>query len=847
MIDIKMYGAPKNGATNIITSTQFSLQGDTISTPLYGSNNINGDMKVNGTAYIDHIKSLSVNANNIDATYVKTTYINAKNGIFSNIKSENVDANWLNAVKGYIGSLAAKDINTENLTVTGLAHFFELVIDKVRASGGAVIFTPANGFKVRKFESMNNAYRLYFLAEDHGTKIDNMWMKNDQAFCQNFNMAGNKKYVYTEIGDGGRQTNTEYSSNKYYWALVVNTNNDDNNGEPITINVGTEENVDMQPCHYIDISKSDFVGYLDVAKDDEIAMLGYRGSEVDRQSAIYISAYKSIDGELLAPLFVQYKGINDFNLDSHKYTWFSGGVTPLGKLANRQANQVTGSLLLSDGTTVEDSLGNLTTYVSSAIFSATKNMLTVAEFNTQMDAVNAQLDNAVTWSSIEQQADEISMQVIEGLKQTGIDIKSGHIVMDADNTTFLGNISLENPDNGITIYDSNKTPRVVINRSSISRNGDGYVPNNISKVSKKNFDMKPYSKLGDYYTETKGNYKARYTNSIQSFYLGTFSSSETFDLHLGLSIRFANKDYSRGVYDIPNYRSSDNGTYQFTYKVRCGGSTVVSRNVSLNNSQGVNVSVTCSNSGDYYLDWDIDYKYDTTMVANDFTYYTIGEYITCNITRGTAGLTFIGLNGLYSSNNLNRYLVYSDGGFKVTEKNPRTITIGDSSHSITNPYYSIGLDPERGPYWNYSQSNTTEGEAINWAVPIGVPKLLRLYESNFSNVQILNESGSTITVKGYNVNAYINSLIIVDSLDQNVDHYIILPYAEPAQCMIYNYSNMNVYVYARNVDGNSRNMYINSVKRTRNTGQWRVTKGRDGECLWMIGDRNGWNNVKPAG
>jgi hypothetical protein len=453
------------------------------------------------------------------------------------------------------------------------------------------------------------------------------------------------------------------------------------------------------------------------------------------------------------------------------------------------------------------------------------------------------LDEAVSWSYIKQHADEINMQVVEGLKQTGIDIKSGQIVMDADNTTFLGNISLQNPDNGITIYDNNSTPRVVINRDRITKSGEGYVPNNISKVSKQTFDMTPYAKLGDYWTETKGSYKARYTNNINGLYLGTFSSSESFDLHLGLTIRFTNRDYTKGVYDVPGWRSNDNGTYKFTYKVYRGSTTVVSNTVNLSGLTGIDISVTCNTAGDYYLDWSIDYQYDSNMIAQDYTYYTIGEYIDCSITRGTQGLTFIGTNGLYSSNNLDRYMVYSDGGFKVTEKDQRNITIGENKHSITNPYYSIGLDPQKGPYWNYGENSAVQGESTTWAVPLGVPKLITLSESDFTNIQILNENGQTITVKGYNVNAYIYGMVRVEYLTQNVDHYIILPYAEPAQTIIYNYSNKNVFVYARNVGSNSKNIYINQRKLTRNTGQWRFELEQTDECLWMIGDRNGWNNL----
>ena len=52
-------------------------------------------------------------------------------------------------------------------------------------------------------------------------------------------------------------------------------------------------------------------------------MCGYRGADdAARQSAIYISAYSSLDSDLIAPLLAQYKGINDFNLSSHRKSYF---------------------------------------------------------------------------------------------------------------------------------------------------------------------------------------------------------------------------------------------------------------------------------------------------------------------------------------------------------------------------------------------------------------------------------------------------------------------------------------------------------------------------------------------
>jgi len=52
-------------------------------------------------------------------------------------------------------------------------------------------------------------------------------------------------------------------------------------------------------------------------------MCGYRGTDdTTRQSAIYISAYSSLDSDLTAPLYATYRGINDFNLSSHRKSYF---------------------------------------------------------------------------------------------------------------------------------------------------------------------------------------------------------------------------------------------------------------------------------------------------------------------------------------------------------------------------------------------------------------------------------------------------------------------------------------------------------------------------------------------
>lgn len=221
--------------------------------------------------------------------------------------------------------ITASNMVTDTLTVTGKAHFFEVIIDKIKAAGGSTIYTPADGFTVLKVEEMDDAYRLYYQAKDSdGLAIYNTWETNDQAFCQTFNMAKGTSFT---------------ASNKRWWRLVTGTGQ------------GVEVEIDgvTVTCHYIDVSKTDCDTDSDVpAVNDEVAMLGNR-SDTSRQSAIYISAYNSIDKGLIAPLEAHYTGINDYNLSSHRQGY---------KDANGE--RVVGEFVVdSSGTTMDDALKDI--------------------------------------------------------------------------------------------------------------------------------------------------------------------------------------------------------------------------------------------------------------------------------------------------------------------------------------------------------------------------------------------------------------------------------------------------------------------------------------------------------
>ena len=207
-----------------------------------------------------------------------------------------------------------------NLIVTGVAHFFKVIIDEIKAAGGALVLTAADGFNVDLVEDITLTLngrsiagkRLYWRATDGQRKRSNMWQAGDQALCKTDNLAEGTAYDV---------------NNKYYWAVVAAVS-----PRPET---KTIDGNDAQ-CHYIDIYCGSGESSIptdgnDVplwqgepttaAAGDEIAMLGSRSADTARQSALYFSAHSSLDAELTAPLLATYRGINDFTLSSHRKTY----------------------------------------------------------------------------------------------------------------------------------------------------------------------------------------------------------------------------------------------------------------------------------------------------------------------------------------------------------------------------------------------------------------------------------------------------------------------------------------------------------------------------------------------
>ena len=195
-------------------------------------------------AHNGNIDNLRVKSATIDNAQFK--YIMSPNGIINKVQGDELDyaygnidelassninttkltvkdeANIKNLINEY---LKTNEIVTDKLTVNKSAHFFELVVDKIRSVQGTQMNTAANCVidYVEAYDSdLNlvdmtadniNFYRIYWRnTDDDGRTIKNEWLPFDQAICSTFNV---------------KEGTTQNASNKYYWRLVNGTDNGD--------------------------------------------------------------------------------------------------------------------------------------------------------------------------------------------------------------------------------------------------------------------------------------------------------------------------------------------------------------------------------------------------------------------------------------------------------------------------------------------------------------------------------------------------------------------------------------------------------------------------------------------
>ncbi len=246
MINTKIIAVPKDKGGTVIINNSGGSSGTTLEQhylwgqPFNGTQDVTGSMEVNGNITLNNL----IASGTVSAPEVDTSLLTATNA--------NIDS--LTATAATIQTLDSSTINVHNLTVTGSAHFFELIIDKLKSVGGTVILSAASA-KIDKVVSVTGGYKLYWRKEDEDREkaISNDFAINDQIICMSFNA----------------QTGVSHNvSNRYYWRLVTSVGDEQ-----------TEIDGETVSANYIVVSDSVKDGDSVPEQGDEIMQLGYRGND----------------------------------------------------------------------------------------------------------------------------------------------------------------------------------------------------------------------------------------------------------------------------------------------------------------------------------------------------------------------------------------------------------------------------------------------------------------------------------------------------------------------------------------------------------------------------------------
>ena len=216
-----------------------------------------------------------------------TTNLNSDTGTITDLSTQTHNTQQLTAKGVDTERLTGKDIVVDNLTVNKAAHFFSLSVDEIKATQGQIIVTPASGV-IEKVEVLASGdYKCWWKNTDNQTTTTQTFSAGDFVVCQTFNTG----------------------QSRYYWRLCTEAGSSDG-------------------WNYITLSKTDKdpASVSEPMKGDNIVQLGNR-TDTTRQAAIIISAYNTgyLDKTVVAPSIVQYQGINDYNLETHRLNVISVG------------------------------------------------------------------------------------------------------------------------------------------------------------------------------------------------------------------------------------------------------------------------------------------------------------------------------------------------------------------------------------------------------------------------------------------------------------------------------------------------------------------------------------------
>lgn len=203
------------------------------------------------------------------------------------------------------GNILTKDLKVTNkgtfkdIEVTGTMKVLDLDVLEAKVGGGVVVYSVGSA-KIDSIEEIKDTsgnvtgWKCYQLAKDtDGTYVRQMLRQNDLAICATGNTGKG-------LSDGG--------ITRAWWRKITSVTS-----TPETSATDGKEYISFS------ISKADCVsGSATPQAGDELYVLGNTSDSL-RQNAIVVCAYKRFyDTDLGAPYIAQYKGINDFDLKSHR-------------------------------------------------------------------------------------------------------------------------------------------------------------------------------------------------------------------------------------------------------------------------------------------------------------------------------------------------------------------------------------------------------------------------------------------------------------------------------------------------------------------------------------------------
>ncbi len=203
---------------------------------------------------------------------------------------------------GVTGKLTGVEAEFQKLAVTKEMHVFKLTVDDLTSNKGAIIVTSAN-CTAEDVEETTNAYVIYWENKDKdGNPVSNPWKVGDLALCLTYKGEGSGTFANVV--------------NRYYWRKVLD------------VQTSVRHGGDDKWYNTITLSnyQGEYEGSTVPAIGDNIVQLGYNGQEPDtaRQTAVILSSYPTMDAGVTPPSLAFYKGINNFMLSSHRYTYIDG-------------------------------------------------------------------------------------------------------------------------------------------------------------------------------------------------------------------------------------------------------------------------------------------------------------------------------------------------------------------------------------------------------------------------------------------------------------------------------------------------------------------------------------------